>query len=195
MPEKNGRRAEILATAAALMASKGVAATTVREIGDAVGMLSGSLYHHFKSKDEIVQEVILGYLDDLLERYDAVVERQLPPQQALTEIVRASLVTIEDHPHATEIYLNDAAHLRTLPRGKTIQELARRVPECWLGIIEAGVASGDFRDDVPARVFYNVVRDSLWQSVMWFDPARAGHTREELAEDLLAIYLEGFSAR
>jgi AcrR family transcriptional regulator len=48
------RRAVILARSAELFATRGVAATTVRDIGEAAGLLSGSLYHYFPSKDAIV---------------------------------------------------------------------------------------------------------------------------------------------
>ncbi len=48
------RRDEILAIAAQLFAERGFAATTVREIADAAGILSGSLYHHFDSKASMV---------------------------------------------------------------------------------------------------------------------------------------------
>ena len=194
MAGRTDRRGEILMAAGKLFASRGISATTVRQIGDEVGLLSGSLYHHFRSKDEIVQEIILDYLHELHARYDEVLAKDLRPKDALIQLVRASLATIENHPHATEIYLQDAAHLRALPQGEKINALARLVPKRWLAIIGEGVTAGHFRDDVPPRIFYNVIRDSLWQSVMWFDP-HSKHTREQLADDLLAIYLEGFGSR
>ena len=59
MAQANGdRRQAILACAAELFATRGVAATTVRQIADEVGILSGSLYHHFESKEAIVDEII-----------------------------------------------------------------------------------------------------------------------------------------
>ena len=45
-----------------MFARKGIGATTVREIADAVGVLSGSLYHHFESKDTIVDEILNRYV-------------------------------------------------------------------------------------------------------------------------------------
>ena len=74
MNEPQDRRGVILASAAELFARKGVSATTVREIADAVGILSGSLYHHFESKDAIVAEILAGYLRDIQDRYATVLE-------------------------------------------------------------------------------------------------------------------------
>lgn len=58
------RRTEILQTAAALIASSGLR-TSLQEIADAAGILPGSLYHHFESKEAILIELIRRYQDDL----------------------------------------------------------------------------------------------------------------------------------
>src|SRR6201996_7141810 len=58
------RRTEILETAAALIASSGLR-TSLQEIADAAGILPGSLYHHFESKEAILVELIRRYQDDL----------------------------------------------------------------------------------------------------------------------------------
>ena len=188
------RRTTILAHAARLFARQGVSATSVREIAQEVGMLSGSLYHHFASKDEIVQEILLSYLDELLQRYDEVVAADLAPAKAFEQLVRASLTTIQHHPYATEIYQNDVAYLQRLPRGEEIAEAGQRVPATWLSVIRAGVEAGDFRDDIPPRIFYNLLRDSLWRSVQWFDPQR-GHDWDQFADAVLTVFVHGYGAR
>src|SRR5436305_11634457 len=63
------RRDEILAIAAQLFAERGFAATTVREIADAAGILSGSLYHHFDSKESMADELVHDMLDRVLAAY------------------------------------------------------------------------------------------------------------------------------
>src|SRR4051794_9707743 len=107
MTERSNSREAILEKAASLFATRGVAATTVRDIAGEVGLHSGSLYHHFKSKDAIVDELLRGYLDDLLARYRAVAAEDLDPRARLERLVRVSLDTVGAHPHATEIYQND----------------------------------------------------------------------------------------
>ena len=47
----NSRRDELLELAATMFAERGLRATTVRDIADGAGILSGSLYHHFASKE------------------------------------------------------------------------------------------------------------------------------------------------
>src|ERR1044072_877697 len=69
------RRDHLVKLAAELFARKGFQATTVREIADEAGILSGSLYHHFDSKETIVDEVLSTFLDDLVGRYRTALEQ------------------------------------------------------------------------------------------------------------------------
>ena len=64
------RKTEILDTAATLFAARGLR-TSLQEIADACGILPGSLYHHFDSKEAIIIEMIERYqaeLDHISER-------------------------------------------------------------------------------------------------------------------------------
>ena len=74
MPVDGTRRSEILETAAELFASSGFR-TSLKEIADACGILPGSLYHHFASKEAIVVELVERYREDL----DAVARDALAP--------------------------------------------------------------------------------------------------------------------
>src|SRR5215211_3230417 len=64
MASDGGRREEILDTAATLFASSGLR-TSLKEIADACGILPGSLYHHFDSKEAIIVELVERYHADL----------------------------------------------------------------------------------------------------------------------------------
>ena len=52
--KNGGRRDDVLEAAAALFATKGYAATSIRDIAQQVGLMSGSLYYHFESKEQIL---------------------------------------------------------------------------------------------------------------------------------------------
>jgi TetR/AcrR family transcriptional regulator, cholesterol catabolism regulator len=186
------RRDVILERAADLFARQGVAATTVREIADAVGILSGSLYHHFASKDEIVDAIVGSFMDDLVTRYDEVLASTDDPAQRLRGLVVSSLATVAGHPHATEIYQKDA---RYLSEGKApVAENARLIRRAWIGVLEEGVEAGIFRSDVPVTVIYPLLRDGLWLTARWFKPTKT-YGYDELAADYLKVFLDGIGAR
>ncbi len=56
-PRQDNRRAHLLDAAAKLFGERGFHATSMRDIAKAVGMLSGSIYYHFESKDEMLLAV------------------------------------------------------------------------------------------------------------------------------------------
>jgi len=193
MAEVQDRREMILSTAAEMFARKGLRATTVRGIADAVGVLSGSLYHHFPSKDAIVDEVLTRYLDAIRARYAVVLASGKDPADCLHDLVVTSLEVAEEQPHATAIYQNEAQYLREMPGFSNIQSAAGEIQQAWLQVIAAGVADGSFRDDIPPRVFYRLIRDAVWLSIRWHRPD-GPYSTGQLAEDVTSLYLHGFAA-
>jgi AcrR family transcriptional regulator len=185
------RRDRIIAEAARLFAEKGIAGTTVRMIGDEVGVMSGSLYHHFESKEEIVDAIIASYFDELLERYKTVLATHDAPGSRLAELVRESFRSIAVHPEACEIYRNDYKYLAGIPRFAYVVKATAKVQRTWLSVIEAGVTAGDFRDDLDAGLFYRFARDAIWQSARWYKP-RGQHTIDEIADACVSLLFEGF---
>lgn len=192
MAEVQDRRELILSTAAEMFARKGLRATTVRAIADAVGVLSGSLYHHFPSKDAILDAVLTRYLDAIRSRYAAVLESGKSPAECLHDLVVTSLEVAEEQPHATAIYQNEAQYLRETPNFHDIQSAVAEVQRAWLQIIEAGVADGSFRGDIPPRVFYRLIRDAVWLSIRWHRPGGL-YSTQQLAEDVTSLFLHGFA--
>ena len=187
------RRDELLELAAAMFAERGLRATTVRDIADSAGILSGSLYHHFASKDDIVDAVLSTFLTDLRKRYDEVLGSGGDPAERLRGLVIASLETVAEHPRATEIYQNDAHRLAADNGYPYVEESAKAVRAAWVGLLEEGRGTGAFRRDVPVKVMYPLLRDGLWLTARWFRPTRAyGH--EQLADDYWRMFFTGLSA-
>lgn len=191
MTEQPDRRAQIVATAAEMFARKGIRSTTVREIGDSVGILSGSLYHYFASKDDMVEEIMMSFLDAIRARYTAVLARGLSPSESLRALVLTSLQLASEQPDATALYQNELRHLREEPRFKKVLRSASEVQSAWLGIIEQGVADGSFRGDIAPRVFHRLIRDAVWLS----GRGQREASTEELADAITTIFLDGFAAR
>jgi len=191
MTEGSERREEILSASAELFGAKGVKATSVRDIADAVGMLSGSLYHHFPSKQSIVDEILARYLEDLQKTYAEMLTEHGEPSDHLRGLIRSSLQVASRHPHASEIYQNDVSHSRSATFAG-IREVSRDIQRTWLTVIEAGVASKEFRDDIEPAVFYRLLRDAVWLSVRWYRPS-ATYTVDQLADDAATIFLSGYT--
>jgi AcrR family transcriptional regulator len=187
------RRLRIVEVAAESFAQSSIGTTTVREIGEAAGILSGSLYHYFPSKDAIVEEIMVSFLDELAKKYDEVLRKKGGAIEQFRGLMHASLECTSTHLHAAEIYQNDVNYIRNSPRLAPIQGMANNVRTAWMSVLDAGVASGTFRSDVPTWLVYHLLRDSIWLTVRWFKPSER-YDYNSLAEDCCKVFLRGFVA-
>jgi AcrR family transcriptional regulator len=178
-----------MALAAGLFATKGIAATTVRDIGEAAGVFSGSLYHYFPSKDAIVSEILGRYMDDIHHRFAGVAERSPSPEATVRGLVRETLEIIDEHPHPTAMYQNDRQYLRDHGLLEPVDSASRAVRNFWMVALRAGVADGSFRDDIPPELFYRSVRDTLWATTHW--PNRGRYSTAEFADLLAGLFFDG----
>ncbi|GAA2902404.1 TetR/AcrR family transcriptional regulator [Streptosporangium fragile] len=188
------RRDHLVKLAAELFARKGFQATTVREIAEEAGILSGSLYHHFDSKETIVDEVLTTFLDDLVGRYRAALERDGDPRTILSEMVRIGFSTLEPHRAAITVMQNDWNYLRSLPgdRFDYLVKAEDEVERMWVEQIKRGQAIGQFRADVDPKLTYRMIRDTIWVAVRWFRPGGRLNTGG-LAEHYITVLFDGLA--
>lgn len=186
------RRDELLVLAATMFAERGLRATTVRDIADSAGILSGSLYHHFKSKEQMVEEVLRDFLDWLFDRYQKVIETEPNPLERLKGLFMASFEAIETRHAQVVIYQDEAKRLSSLPQFDFVDTRNKEQRKMWLDLLNEGVKQGYFRPDIDVDVVYRFIRDTTWVSVRWYQPG-GPLTAEEVGRQYLAIVLGGIT--
>ena len=187
------RRDELLDLAATMFAERGLRATTVRDIADSAGILSGSLYHHFKSKEQMVEEVLRDFLDWLFGRYQEIVDTEPNPLERLKGLFMTSFEAIEDRHAQVVIYQDEAKRLSALPQFDFVEARNKEQRKLWIDLLNEGVAQGCFRPDTDVDVVYRFIRDTTWVSVRWYQPG-GPLTAEEVGRQYLSIVLGGISA-
>ncbi|MDT7726840.1 MAG: TetR/AcrR family transcriptional regulator, cholesterol catabolism regulator [Actinomycetota bacterium] len=194
VPVKTSRRAELLALSAKLFAERGYVSTTVRDIADAAGILSGSLYHHFDSKESIADEIITGFLDELFGTYGEIVAAGHGPRETLEAVVAASFDSIHRRPAEVAIYQNEAKHLMQLPRFGYLNQRNAEFRKLWNTILTDGVRDGVFRADLDVELVYRFIRDTVWVAVRWYNPDGT-LSASDVAKQYLGILLDGIAKR
>ncbi len=193
-PPSATRRDELLELAATMFAQRGLRATTVRDIADAAGILSGSLYHHFASKEEMVDEVLRTFLDWLFERYQHIIDTEPNPLARLKGLFMASFDAIERHHAEVVIYQDEAKRLSGQPRFAYIDELNVRQRKMWVDVLTEGIEQGYFQPDIDVDLVYRFIRDTTWVSVRWYQPG-GPLTAEQVGRQYLAIVLDGVAVK
>ncbi|KUI35399.1 TetR family transcriptional regulator [Mycobacterium sp. IS-1496] len=187
------RRDELLELAATMFAERGLRATTVRDIADSAGILSGSLYHHFSSKEEMIDELLRGFLDWLFERYHQIVETQPNPLERLKGLFLASFEAIATRHAQVVIYQDEAKRLSSQPRFSYVEERNREQRKMWIEVLNQGITEGYFRPDIDVDLIYRFIRDTTWVSVRWYQPG-GPLSAEEVGRQYLSIVLGGITA-
>ncbi|GAC00029.1 putative TetR family transcriptional regulator [Gordonia namibiensis NBRC 108229] len=191
---RSSRRDELLATAGRMFAENGLRSTTVRDIADAAGILSGSLYHHFDSKESMVDEILRRFLDDLFARYREIAGAGLSASETLRGLVVASFESIDAERNAVAIYQDEAKRLSGQERFDYIGELNVEFRQLWHAVLQRGVDDGEFRPDLDVELVYRFMRDTVWVAVRWYRPG-GPMTVDSIADQYLSIVLDGILPR
>jgi TetR/AcrR family transcriptional regulator, cholesterol catabolism regulator len=186
------RRADVVQLAGELFAQKGFRATTVREIADAAGILSGSLYHHFDSKESIADEILSSFINDVLADYRTAASSAGSPPDVLEQIVRSTNRTLSRHRAALAMLQNDWSYFAAQPRFGYLRKALNEIERTWVAQLERGQDSGVFRADLDPRLTYRLLRDVLWIPSQW--RVAGGYSTDQVAESLLKLLFHGITS-
>src|SRR5690348_434073 len=90
-------RGEIMNRAAALFYERGYAATSIRDIADAVGISSSTMYHHFTNKQDVLHAIISRFMTDFVAATVPVLrDTTVPPVHRVRSLVRLHLTISDD---------------------------------------------------------------------------------------------------
>ena len=178
--------------ASELFAQKGFRATTVREIAEAAGILSGSVYHHFDSKESIGDEILSGFFNDVLADYRSAVAAGGDPAEVLASIVRSSSRTLNRHRAALTMLQNDWTYFSTQPRFAYLRKDLREIERIWIDELERGKKTGAFRSDLDVRLTYRLLRDILWLPMNALQAG--GFGTEQVVDSFLRLLFEGITS-
>jgi AcrR family transcriptional regulator len=195
-PVDGTRRTEILETAEALIASSGLR-TSLQEIANAAGILPGSLYHHFESKEAILVELIRRYHADLdrigriaLNKLDAPGSTSV--EQSIVELGSAIAGCAVRHRAALQMSFYEA------PSGNPelvglLQQRPTTVQQAMVQTLRAGRWSDYVRSDIDLVP----LADRICQSMMHvgLDVIRRNAPPAQVAAVLCRTMLHGLASR
>jgi AcrR family transcriptional regulator len=188
------RRTEILQTAASIIATSGLR-TSLQEIADAAGILPGSLYHHFDSKEAILVELLHRYHEDLDRIADEAQSRLNDPEfrpafDQIAELSTAIAQCAVTHRAALQMSFYEGPS-----SNHDLTALAARRPtallQSMLETLRAARWSGYLRSDVDLAVLADRIVQTMLQ--IGLDVIRGNAGPDKSAVLLCRILLEGLA--
>lgn len=185
--DNGSRRMELVLAAATLFRDQGYERTTVRDLGHAVGLQSGSLFYHFRSKEDILVAVMALGITRTTEQLQAALAAADTVEQKLAALFHVHLHSLlGENQAALEVMLYEWRSLSPAARPDLIV-LRDRYEALWQDTLDEAAASGLVKQDT--RLLRRTLLGSLHWSVQWFDPAGELDI-DQLAERMLALVLQ-----
>lgn len=186
MTDPDSARGKLLQAAARLFRRKGYERTTVRDLATAVGIQSGSIFHHFKSKEEILRAV----MEETVIYNTALMESALAEAGSLRErvlaLIRCELQSImggTGEAMAVLVY-----EWRSLSEDSQAHILALRdrYEQLWLEVLQEARQAGCVQGD--PSILRRFLTGALSWTTTWFRPD-GPMSLDELAEEALTLVL------
>ena len=161
-------RGRLLLGAAYLFYKQGYDKTTVRQLGEFIGIQSGSLFHHFKSKDDILATVMEQTIIYNFARLKEAAERSNDPEQQLRDLIRAELISITGDTGAAMAVLVHEWFALSKEKQDYLLKMRNEYEQVWLDVIEKLRALGKVKHD--AFIWRRLVGGSISWTVTWYRP-------------------------
>lgn len=165
---ERGRRKQIVEAARMLFREKGYHATTIRDIADKSGVLSGSLYAHIRTKEDLLFEITNEVADQFIHSMGVVRASADSAKEQFRAALTAHIGIVAEHMDAATVFSHEWRAL-TGERRQVIQDKRDKYEYQWAQILDAGVAGGAFHPEHIryARVMTLSVANWLYQ---WYNP-------------------------
>ena len=190
------RREMILNISARRFAEFGFEATTVREIATDSEILSGSIYHHFNSKDEILHEIIRSPAISMGEECSRIAQFHADPESRLVALILLSFEELFNDQDAFSILYNEREFFRRNSNFEYVTQAKSAMFYAWKKVIEEGIEAGLFRNDLDIFMSITTIIRMLNTCADWYqhaeEPATLGiaeHSRDDLVDFNLVFAL------
>lgn len=189
-------RRTILLAAAKLFKEEGYDATTVRRIADTAGLEAGSIYYHFKSKYQILNEVL-----------DIGVRQLYNEVKIIAEAFENNNVSFrENFTRLVDIHLNflltrndfTSANIRNYPiltekRRMHHRPLREAYAKLWRSFLQRAQDAGELREDISVILVSQFILGAMNWTTEWYDTTR--YPVSVLSERLSKLLLDGMSSK
>lgn len=171
---------EIIAAAVRLFSERGFRAVTIDDIASSLGFTKSVIYYYFKSKNQVLWEIFSRIWESYFDTIQSTVAKNLPPEEALAEIISKHALNVMERKDWTAIYFRDESELDDRQR-RQITKKKREYDAMIEEIYEAGVEKGVFKN-IPTHIAVTGILGMCNWIHVWYDekgsmsaPEIAGH--------------------
>jgi len=188
-------RARVLDAAAHIFRERGFVGTTMRAIAQDAGIEAGSIYYHFKSKDELIGAVLDFGITALQGSVTNAVDK-LPkyatPKERIKTAINAHVSAIVKYGDYTLAMRRVFGQVPSNVWRKHVK-LREEYGDFWHNLLANAQKQGGLRKDIDLTIARLFLLGGLNWTVEWFKPKK--HSLEQIAESFASLILEGMKSK
>jgi len=181
------QRDRIQRIGARLFAKRGYEAVGVAELGAAVGLGRGALYHHIGSKESLLYEISLAHVTAMVAFGEDVMTQDLPVDQKFRRLARHLMTTIAENLPELIVFFSDHRSL-TGKYKREVMAMRTRFESIWADLLEQGAREHIFREE--SSVAVKGILGMFNYSYLWLRPG-GELTPEQIADLFCDLVLQG----
>jgi AcrR family transcriptional regulator len=183
---------DLLSAAGRLFRRKGFAASTVREIASAAGILPGSLHYRYSTKESILLDLMERGIGAAIAAVRSAMDSSPDPVERIRLALRAHLSLLLSDDDAIYVLLYEWRELVGEPRD-AMARLRDRYDALWDGLLYRAAGSGRLRPGIDIKLVRLFILGSINWVPQWYSP-KGGHTPEQIADIFFENLLLGLAA-
>jgi AcrR family transcriptional regulator len=184
------RRQQIEDAASALFRERGYAATSVRDIAQALDMQGGSLYAHVASKEDMLWSIVVRAADRFNAAVEPIASSSRLPAEKLTAMIRAHVGVVTGTQKDAAVFLHEWRFL-SQSRREQISKRRDHYEALFRNVIAEGGASGVF-NQVDPRMAAMAILSALNGIATWYSTLGA-LTPDDVADQYADLFLRGLA--
>lgn len=172
-----------------LFEKKGFSETSIQDIVDSLGVTKGTFYYYFSSKEELLMNIHLGFIDDLLIRQERILNDNKSSKQKLFDTIYMLISSIKSKGSSAKIFFRE---MRNLSENRLTQITFKR-DQFRLNVerlVKEGMEKGEFHADLNAEIITFGILGVVNWSYQWFNP-EGKFTDHEITEIFVNMILKG----
>lgn len=186
--DRGERKQSIIEAAQRLFSEKGYIGVSVRELADAVGLETSSIYSHFEAKEDILWDIALHCASDFNKTIKPIFDSELNTKSKLKEMIVAHVnVTLENR-QAAAVFVSEWRHL-TEPRRSNYSYMRNTYEQMFREVIADGVKENLLRQ-IDEKFAALTILSALNWTYQWYNPERES-SPIEIGDALSELLLNG----
>ncbi|WP_087972401.1 TetR/AcrR family transcriptional regulator [Oceanobacillus rekensis] len=176
-----------------LFDEKGFIETSIQDIVGNIGVTKGTFYYYFESKQELLRDIHLSYLQELLEEQQIILgDKDKNHIDKLYSVIYLLIRKIKSHGPNARILFREMRHL-TKENMEQIKKKRKEFRNNFKAMIEEGIQVGEFKNNIRSDILAIGILSMTNRSYYWYNPDGEIDERE-LVDLYLELILNGIKA-